>query len=136
MDEKEKKRENGGGRMDGRRERKRDRGERDTLTFYCLQLTSPQDKGVRNMINFPSRTATCKNHAVLSKGISSMDNEHQSSASARCSALPAEIFTVNPSRMTERDTHRERQRQRKSEKEGGKRERGRGKQKHARYTTF
>ena len=56
----------------------------DTLTFYCLQLTSPQDKGVRNMINFPSCTATCKTHVVLSNGISSMDNKDESPASAKC----------------------------------------------------
>ena len=75
--------------------------DRDALTFYCLQLTSPQDKGVQNMINFPSRTATCKNHVVLSKGISSMDNKDESSASAKYSALPAEIFTFNPSHLTD-----------------------------------
>ena len=71
------------------------------LGFYCLQLTSPQDKGVQNMINFPPRTATCKNHVVLSKGISSMDNKDESSASAKYSALPAEIFTFDPSHLTE-----------------------------------
>ena len=47
---------------EGERERERERETFDTLTFYCLQLTSPQDKGVRNMINFPSYTVTCKNH--------------------------------------------------------------------------
>ena len=66
-----------------------------SLKFYCLQLTSPQDKGVQNMINFPPRTATCTNHVVLSKGISSMDNKDESSASAEYSAMPAEIFTFN-----------------------------------------
>ena len=74
------------------------RAERDaerSLKFYCLQLTSPQDKGVQNMINFPPRTATCTNHVVLSKGISSMDNKDESSASAEYSAMPAEIFTFN-----------------------------------------
>ena len=71
------------------------------LRFYGLQLTSPQDKGVQNMINFPSRTATCKNHVVLPKGISSMDNKDESSASAKYSALPAEIFTFNPSHLTD-----------------------------------
>ena len=39
--------------------------------------------GVQNMINFPSRTATCKNHVVLSKGISNMDNKDESSASTK-----------------------------------------------------
>ena len=52
------------------------------------------------MINFPSCTATYKNHVVLSKGISSMDNKDESSASAKYSALPAEIFTFNPSHIT------------------------------------
>ena len=42
--------------------------QRDALMCYCLQLTSPQDKGVQNTINFSSRTATCKNHVVPSKG--------------------------------------------------------------------
>ena len=53
------------------------------------------------MINFPSRTATYKNHIVLSKGISSMDNKDELSASAKCSALYAEVFTFNPSYITE-----------------------------------
>ena len=35
------------------------------------------------MINFPLRTATCKNHVVLSKGISNMDNKNESSASTK-----------------------------------------------------
>ena len=55
----------------------------DALAFYCLQLTSPQDKGVRNLINFPSRTATCRNHVVPLKGIGNMDNKNESSASAK-----------------------------------------------------
>ena len=88
------------------RERERE-GERererafDTLTFYCLQLTRPQDKGVRNMINFPSRTATCKNHVILLEGISSIYNKDESSTSAKYSALPAEIFTFDPSHITD-----------------------------------
>ena len=53
------------------------------------------------MIHFPSRTATCKNHVVLSKGISSMHNKDESSASAKCNALPAEIFTFDPSHLTD-----------------------------------
>ena len=81
-------------------QRDKERGLRG-LRFYCLQLTSPQDKEVQNMINFPSRTVTCKNHVVLSKEISSMDNKDESSASAKCSALPAEIFTFNPSHLTD-----------------------------------
>ena len=56
--------------------------ERDALTFYCLQLTSPQDKGLQNIIKCPSRTATCKNHVVPSKGIGNMDNKTESSARA------------------------------------------------------
>ena len=75
--------------------------DRDTLMFYCLQLTSPQNKEVRSMINFPSRTAACKNQVVLSKGITSMDNKDESSASAKYSALPGEIFTFNPSHITD-----------------------------------
>ena len=57
----------GGGGYVRARARQRDReGKRERrFTFYCLQLTSPQDEGVQNMINFPSRTATCKNHVVL-----------------------------------------------------------------------
>ena len=53
------------------------------------------------MTNFPSRTATCKNHVVLSKGISSMDNKDESSARAKYSALSAEIFTFDPSHLTD-----------------------------------
>ena len=75
--------------------RERERERELSLKFYCLQLTSPQDKGVQNMINFPPRTATCTNHVVLSKGISSMDNKDESSASAEYRAMPAEIFTFN-----------------------------------------
>ena len=53
------------------------------------------------MINLPSLTATCKNHVVLSKGISNMDNKDESSASAKCSTLPAEIFTFSASHITD-----------------------------------
>ena len=103
-------------------EREREMGRErhfDTLTFYCLQLTSPEDTG--NMINFPPRTATCENHVVLSKGISSMDNKDESSASAKCSALPAEIFTFNPSHITQR----ERQTETETDRDRDKRDRER-----------
>ena len=53
------------------------------------------------MVNVSSLTATCKNHVVLSKGISSMDDKDESSPSAKYSALPAEIFTFNPSHITD-----------------------------------
>ena len=42
----------------------------------------------RNMTNFPSRTATCKHHVIWI-------NKNQSSASAKCSALPTETPTFN-----------------------------------------
>ena len=80
----------------------RERETFDVLTFDVLLSSAykPTRQGVRNMINFPSHTATCKTHAVLSKGISSMDNKDESSASAQYSALPAEIFTFDPSHLT------------------------------------
>ena len=54
------------------RQTDRQRGEserRCDMTFCCRQLTGPQDKRVRNMINFPSCTTLCTDHVVPSKHV-------------------------------------------------------------------
>ena len=50
-----------------REKRRRERDAFDAFKFYCLQLTSPQDKGLQNTNNLSSRAATCKNHVIPSK---------------------------------------------------------------------
>ena len=84
------------------RERRKER-ERRFRRFHVLLSSAykPTRQGGYKTINLSSGAATCKHHVIPSKGIGHVDNKNDSSASAKCSALPAEILTFTLNHITD-----------------------------------
>ena len=48
------------------------------MAFCCRQLTGPQEKRARNMINFPSYITVCTDLVVPSKNVNNLQAQNES----------------------------------------------------------